>query len=189
MVSTGRMSIKLSSAQHPGMVQFVLQVLSVSHSRNFNLTSHRQWTPERAHSIQAIPAHQTCIYQAIFSPHEADIVASCSTDGSVRVFDLRAPSQLAYPAPAITIPAHSAEILSLDWNKWQPHILATGSVDRLIRIWDTRMLKTGEMNGGHTGSVCIKELGGHEYAVRKVQWSNFAPDLLASASYDMTSRM
>jgi peroxin-7 len=154
-----------------------------------NLTSHPQWTPERAHSIQAIPAHQTCIYQAIFSPHEADVVASCSTDGSVRVFDLRAPSQLAYPAPAITIPAHSGEILSLDWNKWQPHILATGSVDRLIRIWDTRMVKTGEMNGGQTGGVCIKELAGHEYAVRKVQWSNFAPDLLASASYDMTSRM
>jgi peroxin-7 len=51
------------------------------------------------------------------------------------------------------------------------------------------MVNTADINGGQTGGVCIKELRGHEYAVRKVQWSNFAPDLLASASYDMTARM
>lgn len=146
----------------------------------------RIWTPERMHSMQAIPAHQTCIYQACFSPHEADVLASCSTDGSVRIFDLRAPSNLPHPAPAVSIQAHSGEVLSLDWNKWQPYTLATGSVDRLIRVWDTRMVKSGDNN---TGAVCIKELGGHEYAVRKVQWGNFAPDLLASASYDMSCRI
>lgn len=122
----------------------------------------------------------------MFSPHEADVIASCSTDGSVRVFDLRTPSNLPYPAPALSIPAHSGEVLSLDWNKWQPHVLATGAVDRLIRIWDTRMVKNGDAGAG---AACIKELAGHEYAVRKVQWSNFAPDLLASASYDMSCRM
>jgi len=51
------------------------------------------------------------------------------------------------------------------------------------------MVKTGDANGAQMGSICIKELAGHEYAVRKVQWSNFSPDVIASASYDMTGRM
>jgi peroxin-7 len=32
-------------------------------------------------------------------------------------------------------------------------------------------------------------LAGHEYAVRKVAWSPHLPDLLLSASYDMTCRV
>jgi peroxin-7 len=89
----------------------------------------------------------------------------------------------------MTIQAHPQEILSLDWNKWQPYLIATGSIDRFIRVWDCRMIKQGNVSGVLATANCVKELGGHEYAVRKVQWSNFSPDLLASASYDMTCRM
>lgn len=35
----------------------------------------------------------------------------------------------------------------------------------------------------------LQLLQGHEYAVRKVAWSPHLPDLLLSASYDMTCRM
>lgn len=43
--------------------------------------------------------------------------------------------------------------------------------------------------GPQVGGVCEMELQGHEYAVRKVQWSPHRPDVLASASYDMTCRV
>ena len=39
------------------------------------------------------------------------------------------------------------------------------------------------------GGDCEVELPGHEYAIRKVQWSPHRADVLASASYDMTCRM
>lgn len=149
-----------------------------------------QWTPDRPHSIQAIPAHESCVYQALFSPHEPDVIASCSTDGTVRIFDLRAPSHLPHPmAPALTIQAHATEVLSFDWNKYQSHMLATGSVDKLIRVWDCRMVKMGAATGPQVGGTNLRELRGHEYAVRKVQWSNYSGDILASASYDMTCRV
>ena len=34
-----------------------------------------------------------------------------------------------------SIKAHDYEILSVDWNKYNPNILATGSIDKSIRMW------------------------------------------------------
>lgn len=94
-----------------------------------------------------------------------------------------------YPTqPSLTVQAHNGEVLCLDWNKWQRGLIATGSVDRTIKIWDCRMIKNNTSTSSN-GAECILQLPGHEYAVRKVQWSNYSGDLLASASYDMTCRM
>jgi WD40 repeat protein len=51
------------------------------------------------------------------------------------------------------------------------------------------MIKTGPDAGQGVGGICDVHLPGHEYAVRKVQWSPHRPDVLASASYDMTCRV
>jgi peroxin-7 len=53
------------------------------------------------------------------------------------------------------------------------------------------MVKTSVNTSGAplVGSACEIQLHGHEYAVRKVQWSPHRADILASASYDMTCRV
>jgi peroxin-7 len=143
-------------------------------------------------------AHHACVYQALFCPHQPDILATCSTDGTLKIFDLRSPAYAA-PGPnvnnfthpiaaaALTIPASITEVLSLDWNKYRPWVLASAGVDKVVKVWDCRMIKTGE--GGQVGGSCETQLLGHEYAVRKVQWSPHRADVLATASYDMTCRM
>ena len=68
-------------------------------------------------------------------------------------------------------------------------VLASAGVDKMIKIWDCRMAKPGGEAVGAVGGTCEMQLPGHEYAVRKVQWSPHRADLLASASYDMTCRM
>eukprot|EP00798_Chlamydomonas_sp_ICE-L_P022846 gene22846-30020_t len=57
-------------------------------------------------------------------------------------------------------------------------ILATGSVDKSIKIWDVR-------NPGRE----MLHLQGHGYAVRKVIFSPHAENILASCSYDMTVKL
>ena len=86
------------------------------------------------------------------------------------------------------VPAHATEILSFDWNKYRPWVLASGSVDKSIKIWDCRSVKLDAPNTG-VGAACELSLQGHEYAVRKVQWSPHRADVLSSASYDMTCRV
>jgi len=154
------------------------------------------WSPDRPTSIRTIAAHSTCAYQALFSPHSPHHIASCSTDGTLKIFDLRTPTPapgpgpLAAPAPAaLTVPAQGTEVLSLDWNKYRPFVLACGGVDRRVTVWDCRMVNSAVPDAMQVGGLLQNEMRGHEYAVRKVQWSPHRADLLASASYDMTCRV
>jgi peroxin-7 len=139
------------------------------------------------------------VYQALFSPHQPDVLATCSSDGTLRIFDIRSPSYASptigvnnftnpLSAAALTVPASSGEILSLDWNKYRPFVLASSGVDKTIKVWDCRMVKLGG-EGDTVGGICETPLLGHEYAVRKVEWSPHRSELIASASYDMTCRV
>ncbi|PCH36332.1 WD40 repeat-like protein [Wolfiporia cocos MD-104 SS10] len=160
------------------------------------------WSPERPRSLTTLHAHQACVYQGLFSPHQPDLLATCSTDGTLKLFDLRAPAYAAGPgansftapltAAALTVPAAGTEVLALDWNKYRPMVLASAGVDKVVKVWDCRMVKLGAGPGAGeqaVGGVCEVPLVGHEYAVRKVQWSPHHPNVLASAGYDMTCRV
>ncbi|KAF5350265.1 hypothetical protein D9758_007779 [Tetrapyrgos nigripes] len=155
------------------------------------------WKADLPRSVTTIQAHHSCVYQALFSPHQPDLIATCSTDGTLKIFDLRVPTYVAGPnannftnplsAAVLTVPASGTEVLTLDWNKYRPFTFATGSVDRMLKVWDCRMIKMGET--GQVGGLCEATLPGHEYAVRKVQWSPHRADFVSSASYDMTCRV
>jgi peroxin-7 len=76
-------------------------------------------------------------------------------------------------------------------------VIAAGGTDKKVKVWDVRMVKgvgagvgAGGMDVGPlVGGTCERELLGHEYAVRKVQWCPHRADVIASASYDMTCRV
>ncbi|KAN0060100.1 peroxisomal targeting signal 2 receptor [Thecaphora frezii] len=157
----------------------------------------RVWHPERPASLLTLTSHTACVYSCAFSPHNPDLLATASGDGHLRLFDLRQPvGTPANPAsPIATVPV-GGEVLSLDWNKYRPMTLATGSTDRVVKTWDLRQAVgkgAGAMDGGVGGAMAtstpVAALLGHEYAVRKVAWSPHAPNVVASASYDMTARI
>ncbi|KAG0709415.1 WD40-repeat-containing domain protein [Suillus ampliporus] len=157
------------------------------------------WTPEMPRSVTTLHAHLSCVYQALFCPHQPDILATCSTDGTMKIFDLRSPAYATGPATnsfthplsaaVLTVPASGTELLTLDWNKYRPFVLATSGVDKMVKVWDCRMIQSAKSSAQAVGGLCEVQLPGHEYAVRKVQWSPHHPDILATASYDMTCRI
>ncbi len=40
--------------------------------------------------------------------------------------------------PTLTIKAHGYEVLCADWCKYNECIIATGSIDKSIKVWDVR---------------------------------------------------
>lgn len=133
------------------------------------------WSPERPAALTTFHEHRNCAYQSIWSPYNADAIASCGGEGTVKLWDARAPPGSGSVA---TIAGHAGEVLSVDWNKYNEHIIASGSVDKTIRVWDIRATQRE-----------VACLVGHQFAVRRVRWSPFAEQLIASASYDLTARI
>lgn len=153
-----------------------------------------QWNPERPTALTAITSHTACVYGCKWSPHNGDLLATACGDGHLRLYDVRsstlgtgaagAPTR----APVATVPV-GGEVLALDWNKYRPMTIATGSTDRGVKVWDLRGAGKAGMPGGLQGGENTAIMMGHQYAVRNVAFSPHDARSLASASYDMTARV
>ncbi|MEQ2244822.1 hypothetical protein ILYODFUR_021132, partial [Ilyodon furcidens] len=73
-------------------------------------------------------------------------------DGTLRVWDVKA------AACRLAVPAHKAEVLSCDWCKYDQNLVATGSVDCSVCVWDLRNVRQP-----------VSRLLGHTYAIRRVK--------------------
>ena len=113
-------------------------------------------------------SHSGIAYEAKFSPRSPSIMASVGGDGKLLLHDSKAGKIVQ------TVSAHGAEILSVDFNKYKDTIVATGGVDRLIKIFDLRFPSTDPVN----------VFDSHQLAVRRVKFSPQSDSLLCSCSYD-----
>ncbi|KAH3668937.1 hypothetical protein OGAPHI_002692 [Ogataea philodendri] len=160
------------------------------------------WSPNRNQSMLTLVSQQdmshsaepsaapsrkhpnsNCIYQASFSPRDPFQLVSVSSSSHCQIWDIRAPQPL-----QLDFVAHNGmEILSCDYNKYRPTVIATASVDKSIKIWDLRMIPPPNSPGPSPSPV--NKLLGHDFAVRRVCWSPHSSDTLLSCSYDMTCRV
>lgn len=82
-----------------------------------------------------------------------------------RVWDLRTGKDIK------RIHAHQNDILSIDFNKYE-NFIATAGTDNLIKVFDLR---------ANVDQPLITLLG-HQLAVRKIKFSPYHANILASAS-------
>ncbi|KAK1889401.1 Peroxisomal targeting signal 2 receptor [Dissostichus eleginoides] len=117
--------------------------------------------------------HGYAVEVSPFFPHRVACAAAqhygIAGDGTLRIWDVKS------AACRLAIPAHKAEILSCDWCKYDQNIVATGSVDCSVCVWDLRNARQP-----------VNQLLGHTYAIRR--FSPFSKTVLASCSYDFTVR-
>ena len=73
--------------------------------------------------------------------------------------------------------AHTKEINCIAFNPFSEYILATGSADKTVALWDMRSLKSK-----------LHSFESHTEEVYQVAWSPFNETILASASSDLSWR-
>lgn len=132
---------------------------------------------------------QNSVEDIVWSPVEASVFASASTDGSVRVWDVRSPRRV----PAVGIErAHDTDVNVLGWNPVDTHLLVSGGDEGALRVWDLRALVPGGAGGGAGGPGGVSPAAAADFAVHRkpitaVEWHPTDSSVLAAASEDGTS--
>lgn len=128
------------------------------------------WDVGSAHTqspIRQLSKHTDIVSEVVWSCHHADILASVGDDRKLILWDSR------QTEPAHCLEAHNLEINAVDFNKKDPNMMATGSSDKTVAIWDQRKL-----------TVKMSQLEYHNEGVYNVHWAPYSSTLLASGSSD-----
>ena len=115
--------------------------------------------------------HSAIVNDVQFHPKLPTLVGTVSDDLSVQILDTRKPET--EKALRATSDGHQDAINCLSFNPFTEFILATGSADKTIGVWDLRNLR-----------VKLHALQGHQDSVTSLEWHPQEEAILGSASYD-----
>ncbi|KAL1490396.1 hypothetical protein ABEB36_013102 [Hypothenemus hampei] len=120
-----------------------------------------------SHSIRA---HTRALSGINWHKFEPNILATCSVDTYVNIWDLRDTRK-----PTVSL-ANVAESCQVRWNKVSPHIFASAH-DGDIKVWDQRKC-----------NYPLQYVSAHLSKIYGLDWSPHAEQQIASASEDHTVR-
>lgn len=102
---------------------------------------------------------------------------SSTGGGMVAILDAHNPVRV--PTESFFIKGHTAPVCEVKWSPFKSNLLATGSEDAGIKIWDIPQ-------EGLTADITKEaySLSGHQKKVANIAWHPTVVDLLASGSYD-----
>lgn len=112
-----------------------------------------------------------------WSPSEATVFASCSSDRSVRVWDVRAKGR---KSAAQIAGAHESDINVMSWNRGTSYLLATGGDEGGIKIWDLRNLK----GAAAAPPSPVAHFTWHSAPITSIEWHPTEDSVFAASGSD-----
>ncbi len=141
-------------------------------SKNIHLwkpTEDASWSVDQ----RPLVGHTDSVEDVQWSPNEENVLASCSVDRTVRVWDSRARPDRAC---MITVEgAHSSDVNVIDWNRNEP-FLVSGGDDGRMKVWDLRRIQAS--------AEPVAAFRHHSGPVTSVEWHHSDATVLASSGAD-----
>ncbi|KAH8898950.1 WD40 repeat-like protein [Thozetella sp. PMI_491] len=125
--------------------------------------------------------HTGSIEEIQWSPSEASVFSSASSDGTIRVWDVRSKSR----SPVITMAVSKHDVNVMSWSRQTTHLLASGADDGEFAVWDLRQWKPTA--GGAAGkSSPVASFDYHKEQITSIEWHPTDDSIIAVAAGDNT---
>ncbi|KRX22889.1 putative histone-binding protein Caf1, partial [Trichinella nelsoni] len=121
-------------------------------------------------AMNTFRGHSTVVEDVAWHLMRDTLFGSVGDDQKLLIWDVRANGG---QRPAHVVDAHSAEVNCLSFNPFSEYILATGSADKTVALWDLRNAK-----------LKLHSFESHKDEIFQVQWSPHNETILASSGTD-----
>ena len=122
--------------------------------------------------------HASSVEEIQWSPSESSVFSSASSDGTIRIWDVRMKSR----KPAITVEASKTDVNVMSWSRQTSHLLAYGADDGAWGVWDLRHFK----QSGADKPSPIASFDYHKEHIASVEWHPTDNSAVAVAAGDNT---
>ncbi|KAF7487692.1 Histone-binding protein RBBP4 [Sarcoptes scabiei] len=121
-------------------------------------------------ALSIFTGHTSVVEDVAWHLLHATLFGSVSDDQTLMIWDTRSKDT---QKPTQVVDAHLAEVNCLSFNPFSEYILATGSADKTVALWDLRNIK-----------VKLHTFTSHKDEIFQVQWSPHNETILASSGTD-----
>jgi ribosome assembly protein RRB1 len=130
-----------------------------------------------------LTGHTSSVEEIQWSPNEKNVFASASSDGSVKVWDVRSKSR----KPAIDVKVSSTDVNVMSWSRQTFHLLATGADDGEWAVWDLRQWKPQEGSpSAQLKPSPVANFKFHKKPITSLEWHPTDDSVVALACADNT---
>ncbi|CAK7203153.1 Ribosome assembly protein rrb1 [Sporothrix eucalyptigena] len=131
---------------------------------------------------RAFVGHTGSVEEIQWSPSEANVFASASSDGTIRVWDVRSKSRQA----AITVQVSNVDVNVMSWSRQTTHLLASGADDGVWGVWDLRQWKPSAPGAAIPKPSPVASFNYHKEQITSVEWHPTDDSIVAVAAGDNT---
>ncbi|KAF8880898.1 WD40-repeat-containing domain protein [Gymnopilus junonius] len=122
---------------------------------------------------RAFTSHMSSVEDLQWSPTEITVFASCSSDRSIRVWDIRSTNR---QNMASISEAHSSDVNVISWNRSTSYLLVSGDDNGEIKVWDLRNIKDSKPH--------VVQFNWHKRPITSIEWHPTEDSVFAASGDD-----